>query len=62
MPLRGEQVRMHPDDEHLFIVGPVEDADPAPAGQGALVTPEEVVVKLFRGGLLEGADRAPPAG
>src|SRR5690348_17532450 len=32
--LRGEQVLMHPDDEHLLVVGPVEDADPAPPGQG----------------------------
>src|SRR5260370_23250487 len=58
-PLRVEQVRMHPDDEHLLVVGPVEDADPAPAGQRALVTPEEVVVKLFRGWLFEGPDRYP---
>ena len=54
--LRGEQVLMHPDDEHLLVVGPVEDADPAPPGQGALVTPEEVVVQFFGGRLLEGTD------
>ena len=48
---------MHPDDEDLFIVGPVEDAHHAPAGQGTLVAPEEVVVQFVRGGLLEGMDR-----
>ena len=47
---------MHPDDEHLLVVGPVEDADPAPPGQRALVTPEEVVVQFFGGGLFEGTD------
>lgn len=47
---------MHPDDEHLLVVGPVEDADPAPPGQGALVTPEEVVVQFFGGGLFKGTD------
>ena len=47
---------MHPDDEHLLVVGPVEDADPAPPGQGALVTPEEVVLQFFGGGLFEGTD------
>src|ERR1700759_2870103 len=54
--LRGEQVLMHPDDENLLVVGPVEDADPAPPGQRALVTPEEVVGQFFGGGLFEGTD------
>src|ERR1700756_3823625 len=53
-PLPAEQVLMHPDDEHLLVVGPVEDADPAPPGQRALVTPEKVVVQFFGGGLFEG--------
>ena len=47
---------MHPDDEHLLVVGAVEDADPAPPGQGALVPPEKVVVQLLGGGLFEGTD------
>src|SRR6202050_4055438 len=51
---RREQVRVHPDHEYLLVVRPVEDADLAPAGQGALAAPQEVVVQLFRGGLLEG--------
>jgi hypothetical protein len=55
-PLRGEQVLVDPDDQHLLVVGPVEDADPAPPGQGALVPPQEVVVQLLGRGLLEGAD------
>src|ERR1700730_15106708 len=55
-PLRGEQVLMHPDDENLLVVGPVEDADPAPPGPGPFVTPEEDVVYFFGGGRLEGTD------
>src|SRR3984885_13627980 len=55
-PFRGQQLRMHPDDEHLLVVGAVEDADPAPPGQSALVPPEEIVVQLLGGGLFEGTD------
>jgi len=55
-PLRGQQFLMDPDHEHLLVVGPVEDADPAPPGQGALVPPQEVVVQLLGRGLLEGPD------
>jgi hypothetical protein len=47
---------MHPNDQHFLVVGAVEDADPAPAGQRALVAPEEVVVEFFGRGLLEGTD------
>jgi hypothetical protein len=47
---------MHPDDKHLLAVGAVEDADPAPPGQGALVSPAEVVVQFLGGGLFEGTD------
>src|SRR5260370_21626172 len=37
-------------------MGPVEDADPAPAGQRSMVAPEEIVVELLRRRLLEAAD------
>jgi protein-disulfide isomerase-like protein with CxxC motif len=50
---------MHPDDEHLLVVGPVEDPDLAAAGQATLAAPQEVVVQLLPGGLLEGMDRHP---
>src|SRR5258708_4994001 len=48
---------MHPDDQHLLVVRPVEDADSSPAGQPALVTPEEVVLELLRRRFLEAAAR-----
>src|SRR5207302_8322104 len=51
--LGAEQLGMDPHDEHLLIVRAVVDADPAPRRQEALIAPEEVVVELFRGGLLE---------
>jgi hypothetical protein len=35
------------DYEDVLVVGAVEDADPAPPGQGALVSPQEVVVQLL---------------
>jgi len=50
---------MHPDDEHLLVVGAFEDADPAPPGQSALVPPEKVVVQLLGGGLFKGTDLHP---
>jgi hypothetical protein len=52
-PLRGQHFLMDPDDEHLLVMGPVEDTDPAPPGQRALVAPQEVVVQLLGRGLLE---------
>jgi LuxR family transcriptional regulator, maltose regulon positive regulatory protein len=57
--LGGEQGGVHPDDQHLLVVGPVEDAEPAPAGQGALAPPEKVVVQLLGRGLLERPDLHP---
>src|ERR1700731_2384679 len=45
---------MHPHDENLFIVRPVEDADPSPFWKVPEVAPHEVVVEAFRRGLLDG--------
>jgi hypothetical protein len=47
---------VHPHDQHLLVLGPVEDADPAPRGQGALVPPQEVVAQFLGGRLLERPD------
>ena len=52
-PLPGEHLGMHPDDEHLLVVGAVEDADPAALGQATRRAPHEVVVELLVGGRLE---------
>jgi hypothetical protein len=40
-------------DEDLFVVGPVEDTDPAALGHAFDVAPQEVVGKLFARRLLE---------
>ena len=40
-------------DEHLLVVGAVEDADAAALGQAPDVAPHEVVVEVLRRGLLE---------
>ena len=49
---------MHPHDENLFVVGPVEDADPPSLGEALRIAPHEVVVEVFRRGVLERDDLA----
>jgi len=44
---------VHASDQHVFVVGAVEDADPSAFGQAAGGAPEEVVLELLGGGLLE---------
>src|SRR3954464_3986939 len=45
-----EQLGMHADHEHVFVVRAVEDRDLPPCGQLQAVPPEKVVVELLRGG------------
>jgi hypothetical protein len=47
--LSMQQLVVHADDERLFVVRPVEDADATPLGEAALTAPQEIVVELFRG-------------
>ena len=49
---------MDPDDQHLFVVRAVENADAAALGQAFHVAPQIVVVQFFRGGSLEGINLA----
>ena len=49
---------MHPDDEHVFVVGAVEDADATALRQALHVAPEERVIEVFARGLLEREDLA----
>ena len=49
---------MDADDEHLLVVGAIEDADAASFGELAVGAPEEVVLELFGAGLLEAVDVA----
>ena len=38
---------MHAHDENLFVVRPVEDADPAPLWKARRVAPHEVMVEVI---------------
>ncbi len=49
---------MHADDQHLLVVGAVEDADPPAFGQIARRAPEKVVLQLRGAGMLEAEDLA----
>ncbi len=44
--LPEEVLRMHPDDEHLLVVRPVEDADLSARREPLLIPPEEVLIEL----------------
>jgi hypothetical protein len=48
-----------PEGDDLLVVGAVEDPDAAALGQGLDRPPQEVVVQLLAGGLLEGDDVHP---
>src|SRR6516162_8726459 len=56
--LVGEDGGMNLHDQDLLEVGAIEDADAASFGQGLGVAPEKIVVKLFRGRMLERNDLA----
>ena len=45
--LPGEDVRMHPNHEHFFVVRPIEDPDPSPFRQCLVRPPEIIVIQLF---------------
>ena len=44
-----EKLRMHAHDQHFFVVGAVENADPPALGKALVRAPQEVVVELFAG-------------
>jgi hypothetical protein len=48
-----QELGVNADDQHLLVVGPVEDADPAALRQVARGAPEEVVLQLGGAGVLE---------
>jgi hypothetical protein len=53
-----KQVVVHPDHEHLFVVGAVEDADLAALRQTGDAAPEKIMIELLVGRLLEGVHLA----
>ena len=54
--LAEQDFRMHPDDQHLLVVRPVEDADLPTRRQPLLVAAQEILVELARGRDLEALD------
>ena len=56
--LCAQVFRMHADDQHLFVIRTVENADPPALGQAARRAPQEVVIELLGRGLLERVDLA----
>ena len=44
---------MHANDEHLLVVGTIEDADPPAFGQTSGRAPEKIMVQFLGAGLLE---------
>jgi hypothetical protein len=52
-PFAAENLRMDAGDQHLLIVGPVEDADPAPFRQIAGGAPEKIVLQFGGAGMFE---------
>ena len=46
-PSSGQELRVHPDDEYLLVVGAVENADPAAFGERLGGPPQEVVAELL---------------
>ena len=53
-----ENLRMDSGNEHLLVVRAIEDPDPSLSGKRLFAAPEEVVVQLLGGGLLERDDVA----
>src|ERR1700689_1682488 len=52
-PLTAENLRMHPNDEHLLIVRAIENADPPSFRQMAGGAPKKIVLQLLGARLLE---------
>ncbi len=51
--LGAQDLGMNTDDEHFFVIGAVENPDPAPLRQAARGPPKKVVVELFRARMFE---------
>jgi hypothetical protein len=52
-PLAAENLRMHANDEHLLVIGTIEDADPPAFRQPAGRAPEKIVLQFFGARLFE---------
>ena len=52
-PFAAQNFRMHADDQHLLVIGSVEDADPPAFRQIAGGAPEKIVLQFRGAGMLE---------
>ena len=52
-PFAAEDLGMHADDQHLLVVGPVEDADPPALRQITGRAPEKIVLQFRGAGMFE---------
>src|ERR1019366_7203716 len=52
-PLAAENLRMHPNDQHFLVIGPVEYADPPAFRQTARRAPEKIVLQFLGARLFE---------
>src|SRR5215470_8500277 len=50
-PLAAENFRVHSDDQHLLIIGSVENADPPPIRQVTGGPPEKIMLQFRRAGM-----------
>ena len=57
-PFAAENLGMHADDQHLLVIGSVEDADPPAFRQIARGAPEKIVLQFGGAGMLEAEDLA----
>ena len=57
-PLAAKYLRMHADDQHLLVIGAVEDADPPAFRQTAGRAPEKIVLQFLGARLLEAENLA----
>jgi hypothetical protein len=51
--LAAKKLGMDPNDQHVFVIGTIEDTDPTAFGKATGSTPQEVVVQFFGAWLLE---------
>ena len=58
-PLTGKKLGMHAHDEHLFVVGTIEDADASTLWQATSSSPKEIVFELLGARLLEAENLTP---
>ena len=52
-PLAAENLRMHANDQHLLVVGTIEDADPPAFGKPARRAPEKIMFQFLGARLFE---------